>query len=75
MRDKAAPSGATSAMTPRMIADEADRRAEDFAELMEVDVEAFKSDVADAEAYLTKFGDKVPARLVAQLKALKSRLG
>ena len=42
---------------------------------MEVDNEAFKKDVADAEAYLTKFGDKVPARLVAQLESLKTRLG
>jgi len=52
-----------------------DISAEDFAELMEVDIEAFKRDVADAEAYLAKFGDKVPPRLVAQLEALKSRLG
>jgi phosphoenolpyruvate carboxykinase (GTP) len=49
--------------------------AKDFAELMEVNVRAFKSDIADAEAYLAKFGDKVPARLAAQLEALKSRLG
>ncbi len=49
--------------------------AEDFAELMEVDNEAFEADVADAEVYLAKFGDKVPARLTAQLKSLKKRLG
>jgi len=48
---------------------------EDFAKLMEVDNEAFKMDIADAEAYLAKFGDKVPERLKTQLKALKSRLG
>ena len=52
-----------------------DLPAEDLAELMEVDVEAFKSDMTDAETYLAKFGDKVPARLVAQLEAQKSRLG
>ena len=49
--------------------------AEDFAALMAVDTEAFKSDVADAENYLAKFGDKVPPRLAAQLEALKKRLG
>ena len=48
--------------------------AEEFAELMEVDNEAFKRDVVDAEAYLAKFGDRVPSRLRAQLDALKSRL-
>jgi len=47
---------------------------EDFAELMEIDGEAFRSDVADAEAYFAKFGDRVPARLQAQLQALKKRL-
>jgi phosphoenolpyruvate carboxykinase (GTP) len=48
---------------------------EDLAQLMEVEVEAFKEDVVDAEAYLAGFADKVPARLMAQLEALKSRLG
>ena len=52
-----------------------DLPAEDFAELMEVDVEAFKTDVTEAREYLTKFGDKVPPRLVAQLDALSQRLG
>ncbi len=37
--------------------------AEDFEELMEVDCEAFRADVADAEAYLARFGDKVPQRV------------
>ena len=32
-------------------------------------------DLADAEAYLAKFGDKVPERLKAQLEAQKARLG
>ena len=49
--------------------------AEDFAELMKVDNEAFKTDLADAEAYLAKFGDKVPDRLRTQLEAMKKRLG
>ncbi len=49
--------------------------AEDFEELMEVDCEAFRADVADAEAFLARFGDKVPSRLTEQLRALESRLG
>ncbi|MBN2473858.1 MAG: phosphoenolpyruvate carboxykinase (GTP) [Pirellulales bacterium] len=48
---------------------------EDFAELMEVDNEAFRRDVEDAEAYLAKFGDRVPPQLTTQLEALKARLG
>jgi phosphoenolpyruvate carboxykinase (GTP) len=48
---------------------------EDFAALMKVDNEAFKADVADAEAYLAQFGDRVPSRLRAQLEDLKARLG
>jgi phosphoenolpyruvate carboxykinase (GTP) len=48
---------------------------EDFDELMVVDREAFLEDLADADAFLAKFGDKVPARLTAQLEALKNRLG
>jgi len=48
---------------------------EDFAALMKVDNEAMKADVADAEAYLAQFGDRVPPRLRAQLNALKARLG
>jgi phosphoenolpyruvate carboxykinase (GTP) len=49
--------------------------AEDFAELLEVDTAAYRADMADAEAYLAKFGDKVPGRLRAQLQAQKARLG
>jgi len=48
---------------------------EDLAELMAVDTEAFRRDLADAEAYLAQFGDKVPSRLVTQLEAMKTRLG
>ena len=48
---------------------------EDIAELLTVDAEAFKEDLADGEAYLTKFGDKVPERLRAQVEAQKTRLG
>lgn len=48
---------------------------EDLAELLKVDNEAFKADLEDAEAYLDKFGDKVPERLRVQLEAQKKRLG
>ncbi|MHB8898110.1 MAG: phosphoenolpyruvate carboxykinase (GTP) [Thermoguttaceae bacterium] len=47
---------------------------EDVAELLKVDRKSFRSDLADAEAYLAKFGDKVPQRLRAQLEAQKQRL-
>ena len=47
----------------------------DMVELLAVDNEAFKADLSDAEAYLEKFGDKVPERLRAQLEAQKKRLG
>jgi phosphoenolpyruvate carboxykinase (GTP) len=52
-----------------------DIASEDMAELLTVDAEAFKEDLADGEAYLAKFGDKVPERLRAQLEAQKTRLG
>jgi phosphoenolpyruvate carboxykinase (GTP) len=42
---------------------------------LEVDREAFKADLADAESYFAKFGDKIPARLKAQVEAQKARLG
>jgi len=48
---------------------------EDFAELMEVDPEAFKAELVEIREYLAKFGDKVPDRLTAQVEALKTRLG
>ncbi len=47
----------------------------DFAELLKVDVDAFKSDLAEARDYVAKFGNKVPERLLAQLEALAKRLG
>ncbi len=49
--------------------------AADWAELMKVDTELFKATVTDAEKYLATFGDKLPARMTEQLKALKARLG
>jgi phosphoenolpyruvate carboxykinase (GTP) len=52
-----------------------DISAEDIAELMEVDTEAYKADLEKGEAFLAKFGDKVPARLKAQVEAQKARVG
>ncbi|MDD4736388.1 MAG: phosphoenolpyruvate carboxykinase (GTP) [Kiritimatiellae bacterium] len=49
--------------------------AADWAELMKVDKELFKSTLADAEKYLAAFGDKLPVRMKEQLEALKKRLG
>lgn len=49
--------------------------AEDWAELMKVDTELFKSTLAGAEEYLAKLGSKLPARMMEQFKALEERLG
>ncbi len=49
--------------------------AQDFAELMRVDVQAFKAEVPDVEKHFNRFGDRLPARLAAQLKLLVQRLG
>jgi phosphoenolpyruvate carboxykinase (GTP) len=47
---------------------------EDYKELMRVNPEAFKSDLADAEKYFAQFGDKMPEKLKKQLAAMKERL-
>jgi len=52
-----------------------DLPAEDWAELMMVDTELFKSTLAGAEEYLAKLGSKLPARMMEQFKALEERLG
>jgi phosphoenolpyruvate carboxykinase (GTP) len=49
--------------------------AEDWAELMKVDVDLFRKTLADAKDYLAKFGDKLPARMKEQMDALEARLG
>ncbi len=49
--------------------------AEDFEELMEVDRQAFRTELEEAVEYLAQFGDKVPPRLTEQLRALQTRLG
>jgi phosphoenolpyruvate carboxykinase (GTP) len=49
--------------------------AEDLAELMEVDRNALRREMAEAAEYLAGFGDKVPSRLIDQLQAQRKRLG
>jgi len=48
--------------------------AENWEELMKVDIEAFKATHVDAEAYLAKFGDKLPIKMIEELKELDDRL-
>ncbi|MEW5819069.1 MAG: phosphoenolpyruvate carboxykinase (GTP) [Cyanobacteriota bacterium] len=47
---------------------------EDFNELMNVDVDLFQASVPEIEAFFATFGNKLPARLSAQLEAIKNRL-
>jgi phosphoenolpyruvate carboxykinase (GTP) len=49
--------------------------AQDLAELMKVDPAVWKAELPDIEAHFKQFGDRLPARLNAQLKTLKERLG
>jgi phosphoenolpyruvate carboxykinase (GTP) len=46
----------------------------DWNELMNIDKDLYRQTVADAEAYLAKMGDKLPAQLTKQLEVLKARL-
>ncbi len=48
---------------------------QDLAELLKVDREAFRSEVPDIETHFKQFGERLPARLNAQLKGLVERLG
>ncbi len=49
---------------------------EDMKELLAVDVEGWKGELADVEAnHYPKFGDKLPKELKDQIAALKTRLG
>ncbi len=47
---------------------------EDLAELLRPNREAARAELDDEEAHLAQFGDRLPARLAAQLKALRERL-
>ena len=44
-------------------------------ELLKVDAEEWKPELPDLEKHFAQFGDKAPARLLAQLEAFKKRLG
>lgn len=44
-------------------------------ELLKVDVASWKAEMADVDNHFAKFGDRLPARLAAQLAKLKERLG
>ncbi len=49
---------------------------EDMAELLKVDVEGWKKEIADVRAnHYPKFGDKLPKELADELVAIESRLG
>ena len=43
-------------------------------ELMKVDVEGYKKTLNDCKTYLAKFGDKLPAKISAQVEKLEARL-
>ncbi len=47
---------------------------EDYEELMQVNREAFQSDLKDAESYFSQFGDRMPEKMKRQLSAAKKRL-
>jgi phosphoenolpyruvate carboxykinase (GTP) len=52
-----------------------DLSAADLAQLMAVDSAAYKAETPDVEEFLGKFGDRLPARMTAQIDALRNRLG
>jgi phosphoenolpyruvate carboxykinase (GTP) len=47
----------------------------DVAELLRIDLDGWKSEVPEIEAYLHTAGSRLPARMKAQLDALKKRVG
>jgi phosphoenolpyruvate carboxykinase (GTP) len=48
---------------------------QDLAELLRVDLLAFKAEIPSTEEHFNQFGDRLPARLSTQLKLLVQRLG
>jgi phosphoenolpyruvate carboxykinase (GTP) len=52
-----------------------DISAGDVHELLRVDVDAWRAEMPDIEKHFAQFGDRLPARLRAQLEAFGSRLG
>jgi phosphoenolpyruvate carboxykinase (GTP) len=51
-----------------------DIEADDMAELMKVDVAAWRNELPDIEKHFERFGNRLPARLTEQLKKLRARL-
>ncbi len=49
--------------------------AEDLKELLRVDAAAFRAELPDVEEHFAQFGDRVPARMRAQLAEMRKRLG
>ena len=47
---------------------------DDMRELLRVDVKSWRSELPDVEAFMSKFGDRLPARMNAQLRKMKERL-
>ena len=47
----------------------------EIAELLRIDLDGWKGEVPEIEAYLNQAGDRLPARMKAQLAALKKRVG
>ena len=47
---------------------------EDLQELLRVDLDAWRAEVADIEKHFAQFGDRLPKRLARQLQALRERL-
>jgi phosphoenolpyruvate carboxykinase (GTP) len=48
---------------------------ENVNELLRVDADAWKAEIADIEQHFAQFGNRLPARLRKQLDELKTRLG
>jgi len=48
---------------------------ENVKELLRVDADAWKAEIADLEKHFAQFGNRLPARLRKQLDELKTRLG
>ena len=49
--------------------------ADDLKDLLKVDVEGWKNELAMIKEHYAKFGDKLPAELTKQLEGLEARLG
>ena len=49
--------------------------AEDMAEIMRIDTDAWKAEIPDIEQHFAKFGGRLPERLKTQLEEFRNRLG